>query len=71
MHGLDVIIRRNNVATERELLDAIEADDLALAFRIADAIIGDALAKGVDASWPGYTPDAQAYELATRIVGAA
>lgn len=69
MHGLDVIIRRNNQATERELNDAVEAGDINLALRIADAVIGDALAKGVEASWPGYTPEAQAYELATRVDG--
>lgn len=47
MHGLDIIIRRNNEATERELVEAIAADDLGRAFRIADAIIADALHKGV------------------------
>jgi hypothetical protein len=49
MHGLDTIIRKNNQATERELNEAIEAGDLSLAFRIANAVIADAFAKGVEA----------------------
>lgn len=46
MHSLDVIIRKNIEATERELQDAIEQDDIALAHRIVDAVLGDALRKG-------------------------
>lgn len=51
--------KRYNDATERELDDALTAGDINLALRIADAVISDALAKGVEV-----IPDARStYEL--------
>jgi len=76
MHGLDIIIKRNQEAAIYELAEeaaiALPSRELSPTARAIVAAmtegyaVENAILARAEEPWPGYTPEAQAYELRTR-----
>jgi hypothetical protein len=75
MHALDTIIKRNQEAAIHELGEAIVSTPARKLSHKAVGIVNamtegyaveNAILARAEPPWPGYTPEAQAYELRTR-----